>query len=401
MTSTHPSNCCQGGAGPFSARPRHFIGDEPCCGHARGPFTPAVQFDLVDGQHVPKPCCGRDTEPSLDVDGYGWPPIDGPWTLGDPFEMQMSTGSGVEEYPGPAGPLGYVYVAGPMRGKESFNFPAFHKAADVLREQGWTVFNPAEMDEANGFDFTGLTGDEDVSSIGFSLREALAADLAFITERADAVAVLPGWENSTGARAEVATARALGIPVFDAFEGPARPIGDDGQAIDFGVGSYWVDSSDGEPPANTTTMLDKAKEMMRDSDIELPGMWEKGDGEVKTVSATGGVKGVKPEQYDQIPVGALAELARHFGAGARKYAAHNFRKGYEWSKNYNALMRHMQAFWGGEDYDRHKDGCAPDCVDHLPESKHVTAAAWHALVLATFMDEHPEFDDRYKPEEIA
>ena len=48
----------------------------------------------------------------------------------------------------------------------------------------------------------------------FNLREALGADLAWICAEADAVAVLPGWENSLGAAAEVATARALGLPVW-------------------------------------------------------------------------------------------------------------------------------------------------------------------------------------------
>ena len=106
-------------------------------------------------------------------------------------------------------------------------------------------------------------------------------------------------------------------------------------------------------------------------------------GEVRTVSPTGGEKGVKPEQYQSIPVTALRELAEHFAKGAEKYGDHNFRKGYEWSKSYSALLRHLMAFWGGED------------IDPETGSKHVTAVAWHALALSTFMDEHPQFDDRY------
>lgn len=112
-----------------------------------------------------------------------------------------------------------VYVAGPMRGIAEFNFPAFHAAAAYLRAEGHQVFNPAERDiEHHGVDISkgNATGDEALAAAthGFNLREALKDDLEFICLHADAVAVLPGWENSKGAQAEVATAYALGLRVF-------------------------------------------------------------------------------------------------------------------------------------------------------------------------------------------
>lgn len=107
--------------------------------------------------------------------------------------------------------------------------------------------------------------------------------------------------------------------------------------------------------------------------------------EVRSVSRTGAEKGVKLEQYDLIPVEALAKVARHYGVGAAKYAAHNWRKGYEWSKSYAALQRHANAFWSGED------------IDEETGSPHMAGVAFHALALLTFMDEQPDFDDRYKP----
>lgn len=106
-----------------------------------------------------------------------------------------------------------VYLAGPMRGIPEFNKPAFRAAAALIRAAGHEVFSPVEYDESRGHDFTGLTGD--MAQIPeFNLREALGADLAWICAEAHAVAVLPGWENSLGATAEVATARALGLPVW-------------------------------------------------------------------------------------------------------------------------------------------------------------------------------------------
>lgn len=111
-----------------------------------------------------------------------------------------------------------IYVAGPMRGIPEFNFPAFYAAAAKLRADGHEVFNPAERDnEKHGTDISvgNVTGDESIATQqhGFNLREALGADLAWICAEADAIALLPGWENSKGAAAERATAIALGLEI--------------------------------------------------------------------------------------------------------------------------------------------------------------------------------------------
>lgn len=112
-----------------------------------------------------------------------------------------------------------VYVAGPMRGIAEFNFPAFHAATAALRKIGCEVFNPAEKDnERHGTDISkgNATGDEAQATKdhGFNLREALAIDLDYICREADAVALLPGWQNSKGAKAEKATAEALGHEII-------------------------------------------------------------------------------------------------------------------------------------------------------------------------------------------
>ena len=113
-----------------------------------------------------------------------------------------------------------IYLAGPMRGIPEFNFPTFFKAATVLRYEGHEVFNPAEKDnEKHGVDISkgNHEGREDVAAAqhGFSLREALGSDLAWICAEADAIALLPGWRNSKGATAEHATAVALGLEVIE------------------------------------------------------------------------------------------------------------------------------------------------------------------------------------------
>ena len=112
-----------------------------------------------------------------------------------------------------------IYIAGPMRGIPEFNFPAFYAAEELLKNQGHEPFNPARRDnDTHGTDISkgNVTGDESIAAAqhGFNLREALGADLAYITGTADAVALLPGWENSKGAIAERATAVALGLEVI-------------------------------------------------------------------------------------------------------------------------------------------------------------------------------------------
>lgn len=108
----------------------------------------------------------------------------------------------------------HIYLAGPMRLVREFNFPAFFTAAEKLRALGHEVCNPAEYDaDVLGFEWVGTTGHEDLAGLGFELRRALAFDLGWICEHATMVVVLPGWEASKGATAEVAVARALGLPV--------------------------------------------------------------------------------------------------------------------------------------------------------------------------------------------
>lgn len=104
------------------------------------------------------------------------------------------------------------YLAGPMRGYPQFNFPAFDEAARMLRAEGHTVFSPAEHDRSiygDTFADHVVDGAENETP-EFNLRRALAADTLWISLEAEAIAMLPGWEKSSGAFAEWALARALG-----------------------------------------------------------------------------------------------------------------------------------------------------------------------------------------------
>lgn len=102
-----------------------------------------------------------------------------------------------------------IYLAGPMRGIEKDNHPAFDMATDMLRLLGHVVSNPAEHDRANGTP----TGEMD----GRKLKAQILWDLGCIAD-ADAVVLLPGWINSTGVRLELEMARFIGCEVLTFVE---------------------------------------------------------------------------------------------------------------------------------------------------------------------------------------
>lgn len=105
-----------------------------------------------------------------------------------------------------------LYLAGPMRGKPQFNFPAFDAAAARLRAQGHTVFSPAERDRQDGFNPSPeTTGHEEVHDMSYYM----AIDLPEVC-KAQGIALLPGWEDSEGSRIEVTVGVALRKQIFDA-----------------------------------------------------------------------------------------------------------------------------------------------------------------------------------------
>lgn len=94
-----------------------------------------------------------------------------------------------------------------MTGIEDLNHPAFYKAETHLMSMMYDVVNPARMDEELGLDpHAGVMDPE-------FLKKAAQRDLEAIIA-CDAVAVLPNWEESKGAKAEVAVAQWLGKPIY-------------------------------------------------------------------------------------------------------------------------------------------------------------------------------------------
>lgn len=106
------------------------------------------------------------------------------------------------------------YLSGPMRGYDHLNFPAFDRAAEQGRALGFRVISPADEDRKLGLDASNWSNTPD------QIRESVDRDtkalLSLRSEKGDGIALLPGWEKSTGAVAEFILARWLGLCVVDA-----------------------------------------------------------------------------------------------------------------------------------------------------------------------------------------
>jgi hypothetical protein len=132
--------------------------------------------------------------------------------ISNPFGSTVLTGADARRFREQIGelPMKKIYIAGPMSGLPEFNFPAFNEAAARFRADGWIVFNPAEKDAEAGLDPEAYeTGDADLATErGFDFRDAYLWDLEAVL-RSNAIYMLPGWENSPGARGEHAVAVAI------------------------------------------------------------------------------------------------------------------------------------------------------------------------------------------------
>lgn len=94
-----------------------------------------------------------------------------------------------------------VYISGPMSNMPEHNFPAFNAEAARLRDLGYDVVNPVDVNPDPGTPW----------------HECLRRDLqAMLT--CDTIALLPGWQRSEGANLELHVAHRVGIGIVTAAE---------------------------------------------------------------------------------------------------------------------------------------------------------------------------------------
>ena len=91
-----------------------------------------------------------------------------------------------------------IYISGPITDTDDFA-ERFEDAAAIIAERGNKYINPAKLAE--------VIPDADWTTYMLIDRELL--------QEADAITMLPGWEQSRGARAERAFAIINGLPTYD------------------------------------------------------------------------------------------------------------------------------------------------------------------------------------------
>lgn len=87
-------------------------------------------------------------------------------------------------------------------------------------------------------------------------------------------------------------------------------------------------------------------------------------------------------QFHLLPADGLRELGRVYTLGAKKYEAYNWEKGMAWSRCFNSLLRHLYAFWDGQQTD--------------PESglHHMAHVVWNAMAILVYSLRSIGIDDR-------
>lgn len=209
----------------------------------------------------------------------------------------------------PSDPRKVVYCCGPMSNMIDYNFPAFFEAAAELEKQGYKVINPAQMDLDSGWTLEEIK-DLDVAQFQEFLKGAAKRDLDAL-QQCDAIALLPGWESSKGARAEKAVAEWLGLETIylkgealteesceycqGSFQGSTAsgcvgPNGDDGElgSVDTGYSDHikqpdadgWIPHTPGDPmPCNPNERVEVklGNGLCSDSSVRGSSLWYWGD----------------------------------------------------------------------------------------------------------------------------
>lgn len=108
----------------------------------------------------------------------------------------------------------FYYLAGPMSNLPAFNFPRFHAVSGKLRQQGYNIVSPAQLDSE--IERSKAESSPDGSHDAVLYRECLRRDLKLIINpNCVGIICLEDWFKSFGARAvEVYNARWLGLPIY-------------------------------------------------------------------------------------------------------------------------------------------------------------------------------------------
>lgn len=278
-----------------------------------------------------------------------------------------------------------VYIGGPMRGRPMFGFDVFDAVAAHCRNvKRWRTWNPADHDRETwpeietwpGF----AAGDVDQCP-AFDLAEAMRWDLVKVAQ-SEHLVLLPGWEESSGARHERYVAEVTGSaiwlasrsvipgewyldpdPVQIRVTSPTRGVDShpvysrhEGGVVYYTTPEAWPNTVSSEP-------IYSPDEALAAQWVKQHGQFITKDSGQRTEFASGMVRDTddgKP-RYDLIPILPLRRLAELYARGATKYQARNWEQANsaeELERFKASFLRHAyQALDGARDED-HWSGAA-------------------------------------------
>jgi hypothetical protein len=122
----------------------------------------------------------------------------------------------------------FYYLGGPMTGIPQFNFPEFKRVADRLRDNGYNIISPAELDDPeteaaalaslDGAPGSGAANDEPYE--WFLSRDIVVVSLPTCIGGI----FLENWHHSRGARGESWVLQFLGKELFE-YDETGGPLG--------------------------------------------------------------------------------------------------------------------------------------------------------------------------------
>lgn len=297
-----------------------------------------------------------------------------------------------------------VYLAGPMTGLPGYNFTAFIRATALLREAGYTVVSPVELDwEVYDYGHPEFPSVEDVEAAGFDIHDTMRRDIEAILT-VEKVVLLPGWEKSSGVKKELAVAEFIGIRAYTYHE-------DNGARLGF----YLREHREPTPansalaaPAEPATQCLRCDEFFPDdpmhpgyADVHAcvprrnrPNFFDAAAHPHPTVVFPGpaddsGVNpkdllGLKKPPLRLVPPAALLYMSRVMALGAEKYGPYNWRtKKIRRTVYLEAAMRHIVQALDGEDTDPESG------MPHEAHAATCMGILLDALATGTLVDDRP------------
>lgn len=98
-----------------------------------------------------------------------------------------------------------VYICGPMSAYDDHNFKRFDEQKEILLQLGFDVFSPADSTRK-------LCDERDITPKDLQYRDVIVNDLIALS-KCDIIYLLPGWEESKGAKLEYDLAQLLNIKI--------------------------------------------------------------------------------------------------------------------------------------------------------------------------------------------